>query len=394
MLKTTLTSLFLLPCVALATSSDRKAIWYGPAEAPPYYVVPPHTAQPVVLSGQPVLLAFSADSRELAIATLGDTGRNTEFGPLFAAELYSVSTTQPQSAEPAARRADLLISKDATAQFAIYGSPPVDLRWREQDIELTISDGDGDIEQLTYAKAQNAVISRSQNPTSLTETERPALRAAIGRCFADWPQEIIDSGVNGIHSNWLDTGKTAVYQAAHAKADQSVWYLNLEKCQRTPLLNFSKPHKQFWHNDHYGTVAFANYLLVVMRQTSQHISGGNLNLLLSNQPGQTPVSERLWQQVNTGPDDALSPMPLGQVQQRLLFVLANRQHGCTSRVMSLSAQGLVELQVDGYHICQAAVSGQGHLALALSSKNTTAAAEQRADTVWLVPPAFIAHLPQ
>lgn len=62
--------------------------------------------------------------------------------------------------------------------------------------------------------------------------------------------------------------------------------------------------------------------------------------------------------------------------------------------MSLSAQGLVELQVDGYHICQAAVSAQGHLALALSSKNTTAAAEQRADTVWLVPPAFIAHLPQ
>lgn len=394
MLKASVTSLFLLPCLALATPSDRKPVWYGPAEAPPYYVVPQHTAQPVVLSGQPVLLAFSADSRELAIATLSDTGRTTEFGPLFAAELYSVSTAQQQASGSASSRADLLINKDVTAQFAIYGSPPVDLRWRGQNIDLTISDGDGDVEQLTYAKAQNAVIDRSQNPTTLTEPERPSLKAAIGRCFADWPQEIIDSGVNGIHSNWLDTGKTAVYQAAHAKADESVWYLDLEKCQRTPLLNFSKTHKQFWHNDHYGTVAFANYLLVAMRQTSQHNSGGNLNLLLSNQPGQTPLAQRSWLQVNTGVDDVLSPMPLGQVQQRLLFVLANRQHACTSRVMSLSAQGLVELQVDGYHICQAAVSAQGHLALALSSKNTTAAAEQRADTVWLIPPAFIARLPQ
>lgn len=394
MLKASFTILLLLPCLVLATASDRKPIWYGPAEAPPYYVVPPHIAEPVVLSGQPVLLAFSADSRELAIATLGDTGRNTEFGPLFAAELYAVSTTVPQSADPAARRADLLISKDVTAQFAIYGSPPVDLRWRDQNIELTIGDGDGDIEQLTYARAQNALINPSQDPTTLTEPARPSLKAAIGHCFADWPQEIIDSGVNGIHSHWLDTGKTAVYQAAHAKADESVWYLNLEKCQRTPLLTFSKPDKQFWHNDHYGTVAFANYLLVAMRQTSQHISGGNLNLLLSNQPGATPLADRNWLQVNTGPDDVLSPMPLGQVQQRLLFVLTNRQHACTSRVMSLSAQGLVELQVDGYRICQAAVSAQGHLALALSRKNTTAAAEQSADTLWLMPPAFIAQLPQ
>jgi hypothetical protein len=394
MLKTTMISLFLLPCLALATSSDENPMWYGPAESPPNYIVPPHAAQPIVLSGQPELLAFSADSSELAIATLSDTGHNTKYGPIFAAELYAVSTIQPRSGEPTARRADLLISKDATAPFAIYGSPPVDLRWRDQKIELTISDGDDDIEQLTYDKAQNSLLHRTQDPTSPTEAERLALRAAIGRCFPDWPQDIINSGVNGIYSNWLDTGKTAVYQASHVNADQSVWYLNLAKCQRTPLLNFSKNHQQLWQHNHYGSVAFANHVLVVMGQRSQQSTRGHLKILLSQQAGQTPLAERRWQQVNSGLYDALSPELLGQVQQRLLFVLSNRQHPCTTRVMSLSAQGLIELKVDGYYICQAAVSSQGHLALALSSLNTKAAAEQSADTLWLIPPAFIESLPQ
>lgn len=77
--------------------AQQKPLWFRPPEAPSYYVVPVGAAQRVQLNGQPVLLAFSPDSRQLAIASMTDTGRTNEFGPVRAAELTAISTQQHYS---------------------------------------------------------------------------------------------------------------------------------------------------------------------------------------------------------------------------------------------------------------------------------------------------------
>jgi len=95
--------------------AQQKPFWFGVPEAPPFYVVPLRTAQQIQLNGHPVLLAFSADSRHLAIATMTDTGRTNDFGPVRAAELSAILLQQNQTPV----KANLLISQDVTAPFAV-----------------------------------------------------------------------------------------------------------------------------------------------------------------------------------------------------------------------------------------------------------------------------------
>lgn len=375
--------------------AQQKPLWFGAPESPPYYVVPARAAQQIQLNGQPVLLAFAPDSRHLAIATMTDTGRTNEFGPVRAAELYGLSLQQnEQSLNQTPLRADLLINQEVTAPFAVYGAPAVSLGWQGDNINLVIGNGDDEVSRLTYLSAQH----RLQNPdifaTTLDEEIAPdRLELAISACFPDWPADVIRSGVNGLNSHWLEAGKTAVYQARYHQVAQDIWYLDLKRCQRNQLLAVPDSNRRYWSTSHVGTVVAADKVLLVVRQQQTRGNGDSILMLFSEQPVDTPLPQRRWQSVNTGRDSNLQLEMLGQVQHRQLFQLVNTQQACGTRVMSLSAGGLAEVQVDGHRICHVAVSAQGHLALALATGTDRAAAERLADQLWLVPPGFIQRLP-
>lgn len=371
--------------------AQQKPLWFGPPESPPYYVVPARAAQQIQLNGQPVLLAFSADSSRLAVATSADTGRVNEFGNVRATELYGLATAQNQT-QP---RADLLISQDVTAPFAVYGAPAVSLGWQGDNVNLVISNGDDEISRLTYLSTEH----RLQNPDIFAaivdeEIAENPLAGAITRCFPDWPADVVSSGVNGLNSHWLEPGKTAVYQARHHQVAADIWYLDLKRCRRNQLLAVPDNNRRYWSTSHVGTVIVGDkVLLVVRQQQTRGDSGQSVLMLFSEQPLETPLAKRRWQSVNTGHDNNLRLEMLGQVQHRQLFQLVSTSQPCNSRVLSLSAQGLAALQVDGHRICQAAVSAQGHLALALATGTDKAAAEHLADQLWLLPPGFIQRLP-
>lgn len=375
---------------SIQTQAIQNPLWFGQAEAPPYYVVPARTAQQIHLNGQPVLLAFSPDSSHLAIATITDTSRTNEFGPVRAAELSLVSTKHNHNTV----KSDLLISQDTTAPFAVYGAPAVALDWQGDNINLLVSNGDDEVTRLTYLTAEQ----RLQNPdifaTILQEdiAESP-LKLAIARCFPDWPADVVSSGVNGINSHWLEPGKTAVYQARYHKVAEDIWYLDLQHCQRNQLLAMPAKNTGPWSTHHVGTVIAGDNVLLVVRQQQIRGNGQSLLMLYSEQPPKTSLAARRWQSVNTGNDHNRELEMLGQVQQRQLFQLVNTQQPCDTRVLSLSAGGLAELQVDGHQICQAAVSAQGHLALALTPTANAADATTLADKLWLLQPGFLQKLP-
>lgn len=375
---------------SIQTQAIQNPLWFGQAEAPPYYVVPARTAQQIHLNGQPVLLAFSPDSSHLAIATITDTSRTNEFGPVQAAELSLVSTKHNHNTV----KSDLLISQDTTAPFAVYGAPAVALDWQGDNINLLVSNGDDEVTRLTYLTAEQ----RLQNPdifaTILQEdiAESP-LKLAIARCFPDWPADVVSSGVNGINSHWLEPGKTAVYQARYHKVAEDIWYLDLQHCQRNQLLAMPARNTGPWSTHHVGTVIAGDNVLLVVRQQQIRGNGQSLLMLYSEQPPKTSLAARRWQSVNTGNDHNRELEMLGQVQQRQLFQLVNTQQPCDTWVLSLSAGGLAELQVDGHQICQAAVSAQGHLALALTPTANAADATTLADKLWLLQPGFLQKLP-
>ncbi len=379
-----------LAVCSIQTQALQNPLWFGPAEAPPFYVVPARTAQQIQLNGQPVLLAFSPDSRQLAIAAITDTGRTNEFGPVRAAELSAISTRQNHTTV----KTDLLISQDVTAPFAVYGAPAVALDWQGDNINLLVSNGDDEVSQLTYLSAEH----RLQNPdifaTVLAEELTPdPLELAITACFPDWPADVVSSGVNSNNSHWLEPGKTAVYQARYHKVAEDIWYLDLQHCQRNQLLSVPVSNRKNWSTQHVGTVVAGGRVLLVVHQQQTRGNGESLLMLFSEQPASTPLAARRWQSVNTGHDNYNKLEMLGQVQHRQLFQLVNSRHPCDSRALSLSAGGLVELQVDGHRICQAAVSAQGQLALTLATGTDQATTERLADQLWLIPAAFTRQLP-
>jgi len=270
----------------------------------------------------------------------------------------------------------------------------VSLDWQSDDINLVISNGDDEISRLTYLRKKH----RLQNPdifATIIDEEIVAdpLELAITKCFPDWPADIVSSGVNGLNSHWLEPGKTAIYQARYHKVAEDIWYLDLKRCQRNQLLAVPVSGRQDWSTNHIGTIVSGGKVLLILRQQQPRADGQSVLMLFSEQPADTPLAKRRWQSVNTDRNNNLRLEMLGQVQHRQLFQLVNTQHLCDTRVMSLSGEGLAELQVDGHQICQAAVSAQGHLALALATGTDKATAERLADQLWLVPPGFIQQLP-
>lgn len=254
---------------------------------------------------------------------------------------------------------------------------------------MVVSNGDDEVTRLTYLTAEQ----RLQNPdvfaTILQEDIAVSpLELAIARCFPDWPADVVNSGVNGIYSHWLEPGKTAAYQASYRKVAEDIWYLNLKQCQRNVLLSVPASHRIQWSTNHVGTVIAGDKVLLVVRQQQIRGNGQSLLMLYSEQPPKTSLAARRWQSVNTGNDHNRELVMLGQFQQRQLFQLLNTQQPCDTRILSLSAGGLTELQVDGHQICQAAVSAQGHLALALTPGATAADAPTLADKLWLLQPGF------
>lgn len=370
--------------------AQQKPFWFGVPEAPPFYVVPLRTAQQIQLNGHPVLLAFSADSRHLAIATMTDSGRTNDFGPVRAAELSAILLQQNQTPV----KANLLISQDVTAPFAVYGAPAVSLDWQSDDINLVISNGDDEISRLTYLSKKH----RLQNPdifaTIIDEKIVPdPLELAITKCFPDWPADIVSSGVNGLNSHWLEPGKTAIYQARYHKVAEDIWYLDLKRCQRNQLLAVPVSGRQDWSTNHIGTIVSGGKVLLILRQQQPRADGQSVLMLFSEQPADTPLAKRRWQSVNTDRNNNLRLEMLGQVQHRQLFQLVNTQHLCDTRVLSLSGEGLAELQVDGHQICQAAVSVQGHLALTLAPGSADVSSPELTTRLWLLQPGFLQLLP-
>ncbi len=353
-------------------------------EAAPYYVLAPAAAQPVLLSGEPQLLAFSPDSRQLAVATAVDTGKQTDLGPVWAAELFALPTAPVASGN--AIKAELLIDQHVTQRFAVYGAPPVLLQWQDtHQLDLVISDGDDEAHLLTYRYGQRQL--QQEPSTALLHAEqrsREQLVAAIGQCFSDWSARQIGAGVNGINSQWLTVGKTAVFQVAMVGASDDIWYLDLARCQRHRWFALPSSQTRQYRSSHVGSLVFGGQTLLLLRD--HYAAGGQrMQLLLSTQPATTPLAQRRWQRLLTDLADNLQLELLQQNAHQVVFQLVSRD-ACATRVLHWSAHGLLELQLDGQRICQAAVSPRGHLVLALSNLANPPA--QGPDKLWLWQPGW------
>jgi hypothetical protein len=204
---------------------------------------------------------------------------------------------------------------------------------------------------------------------------------------------VVSSGVNGLNSHWLEPGKTAIYQARYHKVAEDIWYLDLKRCQRNQLLAVPVSGRQDCSTNHIGTIVSGGKVLLILRQQQPRSDGQSVLMLFSEQPADTPLAKRRWQSVNTGRNNNLRLEMLGQVQHRQLFQLVNTQHLCDTRVLSLSGEGLAELQVDGHQICQAAVSAQGHLALTLAPGSADVSSPEPTTRLWLLQPGFLQLLP-
>lgn len=346
--------------------------------ATPYYVVPRQLVQSFKLEGEPVLLAFSPDGQQLAVANQRSVPAKRSPEPLVATEavVMPVDLSLP---------AKSVIPATSTAGIAVYGAFAIEMTWPASGLALSVSDGDEDLYTFHYLSATAQV-----QETEFQDVEAAAaleVQQKIQHCFPDWSQQVISSGVNGMQSPWLTAGKTTIFQPHASGVAADIWLLDLALCQRRIL--FAEPTDgQFVR--YQAAAQHDNQLLLAVETGPLQQQDGRSLLVL------TDLSEQQlrWQQQSYVLDKKHQLKTLAQLGSRQLLVAQQPWAACGSQLFSLSAAGLVAIALDGVTLCAVAASIEtGQLALSVS-KNWQRADDARPEQVWLLSPEFLQRLPE
>jgi hypothetical protein len=373
-------------------------------------VIPQSLASSYQPSEPPGLLAFSPDNNALAYSSSKNTKRQSPFGDIWASQLHLLSLNPFGVTET-------LVDAKTTEKFAFYGAPAMRLAWQDDKILFVISNGDDEATQLTYLTQKQ----RLENPNIGEHTidEAPSLSALeqlIQQCFADWPADVVE------HSNaiWLQEGQSALYQARYAGMSDDIWWLDVANCQRQHVpVPTEKSGQRLRHSLVGGVINHSQLVLVLesyqgkSKQSHTLLLQTTLDSLDTDDAIDTGSSidhrdirnshsalhaggipDRNWNNWSYGLGSHNQLTMLGSTKEQTLFVLSNSQKPCSVRLYSLSQRQLHSFMVDGHHMCNAAVSNDGHLALSLYAYPNLKQMNKAkvANRIWVVNPGFLAGL--
>lgn len=129
----------------------------------------------------------------------------------------------------------VVISSSDLKGYAVYGAFAANPKWLNKSvIQIGVSDGDVGIAQVSFDLERSAL--KKGEMTDFDDWE-PQQQTDISKlfkyCFANTDDSVISSG----SLEWLNKGKSAIYQARHIAADYNLWYLDFETCSRQLLLD-------------------------------------------------------------------------------------------------------------------------------------------------------------
>lgn len=379
---------FLLLSSGLSTPSQAAAsAQVSDPDSMPLRIVTPQFVEGQYPQPRLQQLAFSPDGTQLAFTSREPTGEGHDNAPQYADSLKLLTLKASSPIET-------LVGTELTRQFAFYGAPILTLQWQQDRIRFFVGDGDVDASQLDYVFSKRRVVDTKVRYSGDDEPELlpSATAQALKQCFADLPAGAVperpDQLIDQAGSDYL------FFQPRYHGVAANIWLVTRHGCQRQALALPLPPEQvQLMH-----AVVHDQRLTLVLSQTRTKdrktlIWQTSLDDVLHN----TPL---VWQDLSYGLPKGISRVtPLGTAQQQQLLLLHNYLGDCREQLISVGPMGIQQIQVNGQHLCNAAVHANGQLALALAKQTPTAdtqghAAEVQAEQLWLIKPAYLAALRQ
>lgn len=385
-----LTLLMLSTLPALAWSQNTLTL--PTAEVTQQIVILPNYAEVHHPNEQPIHLAFAPDNQALAYSTIKQMAP-TQYGEFWASQLHLLPLA-PLGA------ATTLIDADSTSKFGFYGAPAVELTWPDHKIHFVIFNGDDSATEIRYLVKEQRLENPKIGEYTIDEPYGPTpLQQAIAKCFADWPQNVVETS----NAKWLLEGEKALYQSGQGKNADDLYLLNIPTCKRQLIaLPTQSAEGRPLRNRLLGGVVQDAQLLLALESFPADIAKNaevrSNTLLLQTNIHTLGSPNAEWLNWSYGLGNNYQFEVLSHQPNKVLFILQQPSQSCKSKLFSLSERQLTSFTVDHYKICNAAVSRDGQLALALSTNKTSAkvktseAEPQGADQIWIVKKGFLNNI--
>jgi hypothetical protein len=355
-------------------------------------VIQPNYAEVHKPEQRPVHLAFSPDNHALAYSSIKQMAP-TEYGEFWASQLHLLPLLP-------IGQATTLIDADSTSNFGFYGAPAVELTWPDDKIHFVISNGDDSATEIRYLVKEQRLENPKIGEYTIDEPYEPTpLQQAIAKCFADWPQNVVKTS----NAKWLLEGEKALYQSRQGKNAHDLYLLNIPTCKRQLIaLPTQSAEGRPLSNRLLGGVVQDAQLLLALESVPADV-GKNAKIRSNTLLLQTnihtlgsPNAEWLNWSYGLGNNNQFAV--ISHQPNKVLFLIKKPSQPCKSKLFSLSERQLTSFTVDNHKICNAAVSRDGQLALALSVPNTSTKAKTSeaepldADQIWIVNKGFLNNM--
>lgn len=386
------TSVILALITMSAWSQTNLELSLPESEVTTQIVIQPNYAEVHKPEQRPVLLAFSPDNHALAYSSIKQMAP-TEYGEFWASQLHLLPLLPTG-------QATTLIDADSTSNFGFYGAPAVELTWPDHKIHFVISNGDDSATEIRYLVKEQRLENPKIGEYTIDEPYGPTpLQQAIAKCFADWPQNVVETS----NAKWLLEGEKALYQSRQGKNGSDLYLLNIPTCRRQliALPTQSAEGRPLVNRLLGGVVQDAQLLLALESfpaDVAKNAKVRSNTLLLQTNIHTLGSPNAEWLNWSYGLGNNYQFEVLSHQPNKVLFLIYQPGQSCKSKLFSLSERQLTSFTVDNHKICNAAVSRDGQLALVLSTKNTstkakTSEAEPReADQIWIVKKGFLNNM--
>jgi hypothetical protein len=253
------------------------------------------------------------------------------------------------------KQSRLIIPSSDLKSYAVYGAFASNPKWiNENVIQINISDGDVGFAEVLYdTNSSNLNKGEMTDVDDWSEEKHTRLFRLFKSCFSDIEDSVIFSG----QLDWLVEGQSAIYQARHVNADNSVWYIDLKNCSRQLIVN-AGDNKSNEFKGWLSGYTLIDEQLLIMLASGYPVKRSDLFMAKLDGSKLTGI-ENLVSYNNNG---FLSF--LGTTKSSLYFKLTfNKRGQCSTRIVKLNGDKLIEYRFKDRLICDASMTeSQGLIA--------------------------------
>jgi hypothetical protein len=246
------------------------------------------------------------------------------------------------------KKTKVIISASDLKGYAAYGAYASNPTWLNKSvIKIDVSDGDVGFAQVSFDLEKSTLKKGKMTDFDEWEPEQHSdISDLFKSCFANVKDSVIFSG----YLEWLNKGKSAIYQARYVDVDNNLWYIDFEACNRQLILETGDSKSDDFEGWLAG-FAISQDQLIFMMDKGYPTKTSNIYLAKFYDSQIQSVTSQL----SFKESGKLSY--LGTYKSKSLFkVKLNDRCQCSIKVLEFNASEFIEHKFEDKDICDVSLS--------------------------------------